>query len=86
DVTMNAPADRLQHTLLCITVGLAWFMLPMVVSMLPGYMSIYRAGLATPLLYFVFWLPFALFCWQRYQKRFGLLPAGGLSVQSLVWP
>ncbi|ELY5929716.1 CPBP family intramembrane glutamic endopeptidase [Cronobacter turicensis] len=83
---MNAPADRFQHTLLCIAVGLAWFMLPMVVSMLPGYMRIYRAGFATPLLYFMFWLPFALFCWQRYQKRFGLLPVGGLRVQSLVLP
>lgn len=86
DVTMHAPADRLRHTLLCITVGVAWFMLPAAISLLPGYAGIYRAGFATPLLYFMFWLPFALLCWRAYQKHYGLLPAGRLSVQSLALP
>ncbi|WP_192459408.1 CPBP family intramembrane glutamic endopeptidase [Musicola keenii] len=75
---MNPPSDKVIHSLVCLAVFLAWFALSLLFTVLPGYRALYRAGLATPLLYLAIWLPFVLIAWRQYQKHYGLMPLGKL--------
>lgn len=54
---MNGKIDRVTHALTCVSVWIGWFALSFSLLLFPGYVGIYRSGMATPLLYIVFWLP-----------------------------
>ncbi|EEQ12345.1 Predicted metal-dependent membrane protease [Yersinia mollaretii ATCC 43969] len=42
--------------------------------------------MATPLLYIIFWFPFALLAWKHYQKSFGLMPLGKIALRDMLIP
>lgn len=83
---MNAKIDRVTHVLTCISVWAGWFALSFSLLLFPGYVRIYRSGMATPLLYIIFWFPFALLAWKHYQKSFGLMPLGKISLRDMSIP
>ncbi|CRG49172.1 CPBP family intramembrane metalloprotease [Yersinia pseudotuberculosis] len=83
---MNGKIDRVTHALTCVSVWIGWFALSFSLLLFPGYVGIYRSGMATPLLYIVFWLPFTLLAWKHYQKSFGLMPLGRITLQDMLIP
>ncbi|KFK96210.1 MULTISPECIES: CPBP family intramembrane glutamic endopeptidase [unclassified Serratia (in: enterobacteria)] len=83
---MNENIDRVTHALICVSVWIGWFALSFSLLLFPGYVGMYRSGMATPLLYIIFWLPFALLAWKHYQKSFGLMPLGKIALQDMWLP
>lgn len=83
---MLSLTSRLNHTLICIAAFIGWYAISYLFVMLPGYAAIYRSGMALPLLFLLFWLPFTLIIWHQYQKYYGALPLGNITAGGLLLP
>ncbi|CNK28951.1 membrane protein [Yersinia mollaretii] len=83
---MNAKIDRVTHALTCVSVWGGWFALSFSLLLFPDHVRMYRSGMATPLLYIIFWFPFALLAWKHYQKSFGLMPLGRIALRDMLIP
>lgn len=83
---MNANIDRATHCLTCVSVWIGWFALSFSLLLFPGYAGIYHSGMAIPLLYIIFWLPFTLLAWTYYQKSFGMMPLGRITLREMLIP
>ena len=83
---MFSDAQRLNHALICIGAFISWFSLMFLVAMLPGYGALYRSGLAIPVIFGLFQLPFALILWRHYHRHYGTLPSGKVTLTGLALP
>lgn len=83
---MIAPTDRSTHMLFCIAAFIGWYSIAIFMASLPGYTELYRSRLALPLLYALFWLPVTLILWRHYQKRYGTMPLGSVTLSGLLLP
>ena len=83
---MFSDGQRLNHTLICIGAFIGWYSLIFLVAMLPGYAALYHNGFATPVIYGLFLLPFALILWRHYQRRYHTLPPGKVTLHGIVFP
>lgn len=83
---MNITRERYLHVAACAAVFIGWYTLSLLVALLPGYAGLYRNGLALPALMLLFWLPFTLIVWYHYQKRYGAMPLGRVTLPGLLIP
>lgn len=83
---MFSDAQRLNHTLICIGAFVSWYCLMFLVAMLPGYGVLYRSGLAIPVIFGLFQLPFSLILWRHYHRHYGTLPSGKVTLARLAPP
>lgn len=83
---MFSDAQRLNHTLICIGAFISWYSLMFLVAMLPAYGALYRSGLAIPVIFGLFQLPFALILWRHYHRHYGTLPPGKVTLTGLALP
>ncbi len=79
--------DRISHTVICIAAFVIYYSLFYLEFFIPGFMTLYRNGLAGPFLYTALLLPCSLLLWRCYARHFaGLLPVGTLALRNFIVP
>ncbi|AGN84608.1 MULTISPECIES: type II CAAX endopeptidase family protein [Enterobacteriaceae] len=79
--------DRISHTAICIAAFVSYYSLFYLAFFIPGFMTLYRNGLAVPFLCTALLLPCSLLLWRYYARHFeGLLPVGTLALRNLTVP
>jgi hypothetical protein len=83
---MDSVSKRLTHSSFCVAVFVGWFCCLFLSGLLPGFATLYQLGLAMAFLHMGILLPYALFCWRSYSRRWAYLPLGRFSLRDLLLP
>lgn len=78
------PEQRTTHTLVCVAAVLIYTSLFFLSALLPGYMALYRSGLAIAFISLAVVLPCTLLLWQRYNRHYPFMPLGNVTFHYFV--